>query len=118
MVNPGHCYKETFDIMLHDDTIARNGKIVHGTVQDPNTKKWIDHAWIELGVIVIDPTISDGIIRKSNYYEKTNAKPEHYYTDLEAINQVFKQKKGFCKWNDRKSKRSSKPKRKVCKCKK
>jgi hypothetical protein len=121
MTNPGHCYEETYDIMLHDDIIAKEGKIVHGKIQDPKTKKWINHAWIEFGTLVIDPTISDGMIRKSNYYEETNAKPEHYYTQLEAINQVFKQKKGMCKWKpspeDRKSK---KPVKKVtrCKCKK
>jgi len=122
MVKPGQCYEETFNIMLNDDTIAKNGKIVQGKVQDPKTGKWIDHAWIEMGIVVIDPTISEGMIPKSRYYEISNAKPEHYYTDLEAVNQAFKQKKGFCKWKlpteDRKKKPSQKPKRKVCKCKK
>lgn len=123
MPNPGHCYEETFNIMLNDDVVAKEGKIVHGKIQDPQTGKRIDHAWIEFGTMVIDPTISDGMILKSKYYDVVNAKPEHYYTDVEAINQRFKQKKGLCKWQpspeDRKKKVvKSKSKRKVCRCKK
>jgi hypothetical protein len=108
--------------MLNDDMVAKEGKIVHGKIQDPQTDKWIDHAWIEMGTMVIDPTISDGMIRKSQYYDIVHAKPEHYYTDLEAIKQRFKTKK-ICKWQpspeDRKKKSvKSKSKRKICKCKK
>ena len=122
MPNPGHCYEETFNIMLNDDVVAREGKIVHGKIQDPQTGKWIEHAWIEMGTVVIDPTISDGMLRKSEYYEIVNAKPEHYYTDLEALKQRFKTKK-LCKWQpspeDRKKKIiKPKSKRKVCRCKK
>ena len=98
MPKPGLCYEETFRIMLNDDTIAKHGKIVHGTVQDPKTHKILDHAWIEVGAIVIDPTISEGFLEKAKYYNVVNAKPEKYYTELQAINQAFKLKKGFRKW--------------------
>ena len=98
MTKPGRCYEETFAIMQNDDIVAKHGKIVHGTVKDPKTKKVIEHAWIEIGTMVIDPTLSDGMIRKDQYYKVTTAKPQKSYTDLQAFNQVFKQKKGFCKW--------------------
>lgn len=118
MPKPGQCYEETFNILVKNDLLAKEGKIVHGKVKDPQSGNWIEHAWIEMGTVVIDPTISDGMIQKSKYYDSLNAKPEHYYTDLEAINQVFKQKKGFCKWKlpteDRK-KKPSKPKKRIIK---
>ena len=97
-ITPGMCYEETFNIMLHDNDVAKNGVIIHGKVQDPQTKKWIEHAWIEMGTMVIDPTISESLIRKAQYYEAFNAKPEKEYTELQAIEQVFKKKKGFGKW--------------------
>ena len=98
MIKPGQCYEETFNIMMSDENIAKNGKIVHGTAQDPKTKKVINHAWIEVGTLVIDPTLFETPVRKAQYYKVMKAKPQKYYTDLQAINQVFKQKKGFCKW--------------------
>jgi hypothetical protein len=97
-MKPGHCYEETFNIMMNDDMVAKDGVIVHGKVQDPKTEKWIEHAWIEMGNVVIDPTISDGMIRKNKYYKELNAKPEKQYTQLEAVRQAFKLKKGFVKW--------------------
>jgi len=98
MTKPGQCYEETFNIMMNDNEVGKTGRIIHGTVKDPKTKKIIEHAWIEIGTMVIDPTISDGMIRKNQYYKVTSAKPQKSYTDLQAINNVFKQKKGFCKW--------------------
>lgn len=84
--------------MLSDDVLAKYGKIVHGTAQDPKTKKVIEHAWIEVETLVIDPTLFENPVNKSMYYKILKAKPRKYYTSLQAINQVFKQKKGFCKW--------------------
>jgi len=97
-MKPSQCYEETFNIMMNDDIVAREGVIVHGKVHDPQTDKWIDHAWIEMGTMVIDPTIGDGMIRKPLYYKTFNAKPEKQYTQLEAVRQAFKFKKGFVKW--------------------
>jgi hypothetical protein len=97
-MKPGQCYEETFNIMLNDDIVAKEGVIVHGKVRDPKTKRWIEHAWIEMGNVVIDPTISDGMIPIKKYYDNLNAKPEKRYTNLEAVRNAFKLKKGFAKW--------------------
>jgi hypothetical protein len=84
--------------MLKDEMIQNEGKIVHGKVQDPKTKKMIEHAWIELGTMVIDPTISDGMIRKTQYYRELSAAPKKSYTFLEAVSHAFKKKKGLTRW--------------------
>ena len=98
MTSLGKCYEVTFHTMLNDKMLEKEGRIVHGQAVDPKSGKRIDHAWIEFGTMVIDPTISDGMIRKTRYYEVLQAKPKKRYTMTQAINQAFKLKKGFSKW--------------------
>ena len=57
-------------------------RLVHGSVK-PDEKRF-QHAWVEVGSFVHDPTI-DLHCDKSEYYKSTNAKPEKYYGDAEAV---------------------------------
>lgn len=61
---------------------APNAEIIHGTVMMASGQR-SDHAWIEQGNKVIDPTAGI-IVDKKTYYRDTKAEPEARYSVVKA----------------------------------
>jgi hypothetical protein len=75
----GRCYEAAYKCMneLHSEGI-RGAVLVQGLVtgQGPIEGRIIGHAWVELGSLVFDWTVSTGIILRQEYYRIGKIKPE------------------------------------------
>lgn len=69
--------------------LKSNLRVVHGKVRLISTGQVIDHAWIEEGNKVIDPTAGVTMAKK-RWYELLDARPESKYTVEEAMVASFR----------------------------
>jgi len=84
----GHCFKNVQDYLLDND--LPNALIVHGFVTN-NVGKTIEHAWIEDGDTIYDPTTGIST-KKEKFKELLNPTKEIKYTFSEAMKLRFKTK--------------------------
>lgn len=76
----GNCFKNVITWITRNDTDVI---VVHGKVNDMNGRI-IDHAWLENGDRVIDPTVGVNV-DKTKYYSITKAVAESKYTSEQAL---------------------------------
>ncbi len=92
MPRPGDCYEVAFHFMI-ENPLGQHSTLVHGKITNKKTKRWIDHAWVEIrGGLIYDGTFSDGFFKKEEYYELTRAKPERKYSERDAIRHAVRSK--------------------------
>jgi len=82
----GDCYKNVQDYLLDND--LPNAFIIHGQIVNKEGKV-INHAWIENGDEIIDPTTGIST-SKSMYDDKLSPKEESRYDFSEALKMRFK----------------------------
>lgn len=82
----GDCYKNVQDYLLEND--LPNAFIIHGQVINKDGQL-INHAWIENGDEIIDPTTGIST-SKEKYDEKLSPKEEYRYDFSEALKMRFK----------------------------
>ena len=85
MPQPGHCYEVAYRFMM-DHPKEKNAILVHGKVRNVmrGKKKFIDHAWVEIGDQVWDNAFFDVMFPKDAYYRISDARPERKYNLLQA----------------------------------
>ena len=80
----GECFR---NVTMYAAKIG--GTVVHGTVRFVQSGKRGDHAWIEKGKRVLDPTIGVSM-DKATYYSLLEAVAEARYTEGEAVGQLVR----------------------------
>lgn len=93
MPKPGECYEVAFLFMI-EHPLGKHAKLVHGKVRNvmKGQKKWVNHAWVEVGDLVWDNAYFDIFLPKDAYYRISDAKPERTYTQKQAIRMALKTK--------------------------
>lgn len=87
----GNCFKNVIQWVTRNEGI-NDSVIVHGKVTN-HTKNVIDHAWIEMGNSVIDPTV--GVkMDKIEYYAITKAEADSKYSSEQALINAIRSKNG------------------------
>ena len=83
----GKCYELSFKFITENEHLEKAGlhiRLIHGTIYSKSLKKRIDHAWIEMGNVVIDSSVNS-YARKEEYYAFHEAKAMARYTKKEAF---------------------------------
>jgi len=77
----GNCFKNVIDWISKNS--VSNSIVVHGKITNFQDSR-IDHAWIEIGDEVIDPTA--GVkMNKIRYYSITKAEADAKYSEIDTL---------------------------------
>ena len=86
----GDCFANVIRWITHND--SEDAIVVHGKVTNGKNER-LDHAWIEQGNEVIDPTV-DVYVDKIEFYAITKAEADAKYTSTQTLINAARTKHG------------------------